>query len=245
MRELKVPQAILFDLDDTILSDDTVSEEAWHETCNIFADRVKPSSGKELFSAINKERITFWDNPVNLREGAWRNLYRSRLTIVKTALFGLGLEDVSLANDIVITYHNLKAKLVKLFPNAERTLKELRARGIKLALLTNGEAENQRAKVEKLGLATFFPVCLIEGELGFGKPDPKIYQLALDSVNAQAAHTWMLGDRLEFDIIGAQNVGIKGIWCDYQKKGLPSDSKVVPDAIIHDIAELINLTAES
>jgi putative hydrolase of the HAD superfamily len=245
MRERKVPQSILFDLDDTILSDDTVSEEAWHKTCDIFADRFKPRAGTDLFSVINEERIIFWDNPVNLREGAWRNLYQSRLTVVKTALHRLGLEDVSLANDIVIAYNNLKAKLVKLFPNAERTLNELKVRGIKMALLTNGEAESQRAKVEKLGLRNFFPVCLIEGELGFGKPDLRMYQLALDSLHAQASSTWMFGDRLEFDIIWAQNMGIKGIWCDYKRKGLPPGSGVIPDAIINDISELINLTVES
>jgi putative hydrolase of the HAD superfamily len=244
MREPKVPQAILFDLDDTILSDDTVSEEAWRKTCNKFAYKVKPRTDTELFAAINEERTIFWDNPINLREGAWRNLYQSRLIIVRTALLRLGLEDFSLANDIVVTYSSLKAKLVRLFPNVERTLNELKERGIKLGLLTNGEAESQRAKVEKLGLTNFFTVCLIEGELGFGKPDRRIYQLALDSVHARAAHTWMLGDRLEFDIVGAQNVGIKGIWCDYQRKGLPPDSKVVPDAIIHEISELIDLITE-
>lgn len=241
----KVPRAILFDLDDTILSDDTVSEEAWRETCEILAYRVTPVTSNELFSVINNERIIFWDDPVNLREGAWKNLYQSRLTIVRTSLTQLGHPNDDIAHEIVVTYNDLKAKLVRLLPNAEVTLNQLRSRGIKLALLTNGEAESQRAKVDKLGLKAYFPVCLIEGELGFGKPDPRIFQLALDNVKVKAVDTWMLGDRLEFDILGAQNMGIKGIWCDYQKKGLPSDSTVIPDAIIHDISELLNLTAES
>ena len=241
MKDSVVPKAILFDLDDTILSDDSVSEQAWKKTCEICANRVKPTTTDELFSLINSERISFWNNPVNLREGAWRNLFQSRLVIVKTALHKLGHQDDEIAREIVITYNNLKAELVRLFPNTERTLNELKARSIKLALLTNGEAESQRAKVEKIGLEAHFPVCLIEGELGFGKPDPRIFQLALDKLQVSSAHAWMVGDRLEFDILGAQNVGISGIWCDYTRKGLPPGSPVLPDAIIHDISGLLDL----
>lgn len=241
MKESVVPKAILFDLDDTILSDDIVSEQAWKKTCEICVHRVKPTTADELFSLLNSERISFWNNPVNLREGAWRNLFQSRLTIVKTVLHKLGHNDDAIAREIVITYNDLKAELVRLFPNTERTLNELKARGIKLALLTNGEAESQRAKVEKIGLEAHFPVCLIEGELGFGKPDPKIFKLALDRLQVSSAYAWMVGDRLEFDILGAQNVGISGIWCDYTRRGLPSDSQIIPDAVINDISELLTL----
>jgi len=44
-----MPEAILFDLDDTILSDDIVSEEAWKEACDRFAEKVK-ACGRESFS---------------------------------------------------------------------------------------------------------------------------------------------------------------------------------------------------
>jgi putative hydrolase of the HAD superfamily len=244
MKKLIKPKAILFDLDDTILNDDAVSEESWRGTCENLENRVKPITSKELFSAINSERTIFWNNPINLQGGAWRNLFQARLTIVKIALIKLGIEDDELAQEIVITYNDLKAKSIRLVPNGERTLNELKARGIKLGLLTNGEAESQRAKVERLSLTAYFPVCLIEGEIGFGKPDSRIFQLALNSMHAQAAETWMLGDRLEFDIIGAQNMGMTGIWCDYQRKGLPLDSAIIPDATINDISELINLIAK-
>lgn len=244
MKNNNVPKAILFDLDDTILNDDVVSEEAWRKTCEFFEDRVQLNTSEELFSAINTERMIFWNNPVNLYGGAWRNLYQSRLTIVRTALKKLGFQDDEIAREIVTTYNNLKAESIRLVPNAEQILNTLIVRGIKLALITNGDAESQRAKVEKLGLIAYFPVCLIEGEIGFGKPDPRIFQLAMNKMHAHAEETWMLGDRLEFDIIGAQNAGIMGVWCDYQRRGLPINSKVIPDAIIHDISELINLIAE-
>jgi putative hydrolase of the HAD superfamily len=235
-----LPEAILFDLDDTILSDDAVSEQAWKKTCEACVHKLKPISGDELFSQINNERISFWSDPANAGEGT-KNLFRARLIIVESAIREFGIKDVKIAIEIVNTYNTLKAELVKLFPYAEQTLIELKSCGIKMALITNGEAEMQRAKVEKTGLEKYFPVCLIEGELGYGKPDPRIFQLALDSLQVSSTSTWMVGDRLEFDILGAQKMGIFSIWNDYAKKGLPKGSKIVPDRIINNITELLKI----
>ena len=244
MKKFLIPKAILFDLDDTILDDDIVSEEAWKETCVINANMVASVTVDELFRQINIDRTAFWNDRANLMGGAWKNLFQSRMTIVRSALKKLSCENDEIAREIVNTYEILKVKMVRLFPNAERTLNELERRGIKLALLTNGAAESQKTKIRKMELEAHFAVCLIEGEVGFGKPDPRIFQMAVDKLQVSPVDTWMVGDRLEFDILGAQNVGIKGIWCDYRRKGLPADSTVIPEAIIHDISDLINLIAE-
>ena len=235
-----IPEAILFDLDDTILSDDVVSEEAWKEACDRFAEKVKACGSGELFDRINAVRMAFWSDPMNLREGT-RNLYKSRLTIVKTAFRELGIENEAFARQIVTLYQNAKWGLLRLYPNAEETIMALKRKGIKLALLTNGEAESQRAKVEKFALARHFPVCLIEGEIGYGKPDPRVFQMALDRLQVRPERTWMVGDRLEFDIAGAQSLGIFAIWSDYTSRGLPVSSEIVPNGIIHDISELLTL----
>jgi len=227
-----IPEAVLFDLDDTILSDDIVSEEAWREACQEICG--------ELFPHVNRVRTAFWSDPVNLREGT-RNLFKSRLTIVRAALLEMSIEDEKLALQVVNAYQDAKWDLLRLYPNAEKTIAGLKRKGIKLALLTNGDAEGQRAKVRKFGLEEHFPVCLVEGELGYGKPDARVFQLALDKLRVEAPHAWMVGDRLEFDVAGAQSLGIFSVWSDYGRRGLPSGSKIVPDAIIHDISELLTL----
>jgi FMN phosphatase YigB (HAD superfamily) len=51
----------------------------------------------------------------------------------------------------------------------------------------------------------------------------------------------MVGDDLQRDIAGAQKLGIYSIWCDYGRNGLPEGSRVKPDKIINNIAELLSL----
>lgn len=121
------------------------------------------------------------------------------------------------------------------------TLKGLLDKRIKLALLTNGNGESQRSKVIRFGLDKYFGICLIEGELGYGKPDSRIYEMALNKLQVKAQQTWMVGNDLDFDIAGAQRSGIYAIWCDYGKKGLPEGSPIVPDKIINNITELLSL----
>ena len=62
---------------------------------------------------------------------------------------------------------------MSLFPDAHEVIDALRARGLKLALVTNGEAQLQRAKISRFDLAGRFDHVQIEGEHGFGKPEER------------------------------------------------------------------------
>jgi len=98
---------------------------------------------------------------------------------------------------------------------------------VKLALLTNGAGESQRVKSIDLDLPAF-PICLIEGELGYGKPTGRFLKWPWKKLSVRPEQAWMVGDDLARDIAGAQDAGIFSIWHDYGKTGLPEDSKVKP-----------------
>ena len=76
--------------------------------------------------------------------------------------------------------------------------------GCKLAVLTNGAGAAQRGKLTRFGLENLFDEVLIEGEVGFGKPDPRIYRLALARLGLPADRVWMVGDNLEWDVRAPQ-----------------------------------------
>jgi putative hydrolase of the HAD superfamily len=139
----------------------------------------------------------------------------------------------------VDNYAQLKLECLEFFPEAKKILETLQKRGTRLALLTNGEAIEQRTKITRLGLERYFPVCLIEGELGFGKPDRQVFEAAITRLQVDPEHTWMVGDNLARDIAGAQQLGISAIWYDLAKKGLPKESQIKPDRIIHSLNELL------
>ena len=128
--------------------------------------------------------------------------------------------------------------LERLFPDALDLLQRLRARGVPLALVTNGDAGQQRDKIERYDLARFFDVIVVEGEFGAGKPDEVVYRAALDGLGVPPADAWMVGDHLEFDVAGPQRLGVQGVWLDREGAGVPAGSPVRPARIIRSLQEL-------
>ena len=121
-------------------------------------------------------------------------------------------------------------------------LSSLHDSGVRLALVTNGGSEGQRAKIDRFGLASFFDCIVVEGEFGFGKPDERVFGHALGQLAVAASNAWMVGDDLDRDIAGAQSVGIFGIWIDMKGAGLRESDAVRPDRVITSLPELLSLS---
>jgi putative hydrolase of the HAD superfamily len=90
-------------------------------------------------------------------------------------------------------------------------LAELRARGWKIGVVTNG-AHSQGAKLAHTGLAKAVDACCISGVEGFRKPDPRIFRLAAERCGASLDGAWMAGDNPHADIGGAHALGLHTIW---------------------------------
>ena len=128
---------------------------------------------------------------------------------------------------------------MRIFPGAVETLRELKQKGLRLALITNGDSEGQSYKISKFDLWQYFEQVFIEGEVGVGKPDIRAYENALETMQIRPQETWMMGDNLEWDVAAPQTLGIYSIWNDHRKQGLPESCDVIPDKIIHHISELL------
>ena len=124
-------------------------------------------------------------------------------------------------------------------PGAIGTLQRVREAGARLALVTNGAGQAQRAKIDQFGLGPLFDYILIEGEFGVGKPDERVYLHVLRQLDAEPAETWMVGDNLEWEVAAPQRLGIFGIWFNPSGSGLPSEGTVRPDRIIRALPELL------
>lgn len=81
----------------------------------------------------------------------------------------------------------------------------------KLHIITNGFSEIQNAKIEKSGIKPFFTELITSDEVGFKKPNPKVFEYALNKANAKRQESIMIGDSLEADIEGAVHVGLQAI----------------------------------
>lgn len=233
-----LPKALFFDLDDTIISFDAGSEPTWVTVCDEFCSKYESYDPGLLLSAINDYRKWYWSDKERHRIGR-NNMNAARRDIVTGAFERLGIDDNKHAFEIADNYSKLRLLNLELFPKAAETLESLKKLNIRLALLTNGDSYSQRYKIEKFGLEKYFELILVEGELGFGKPDPRVYEKALLGMGILPGDVWMIGDNLEWDIGAPQKLGIYSVWVDFRHLGLPKSSEIRPDKIINNIAELL------
>jgi putative hydrolase of the HAD superfamily len=163
----------------------------------------------------------------------------ARRGVIAGAFRNLGLDRSALIDPMAEAFAEARAEALRLFPEAIDVLRDLRSLSLRLALITNGESGEQRAKIERFSLAPHFDCILVEGEFGVGKPDARVYRHVLDRLGIESADAWMVGDNLEWDVWGAQQAGVRGIWRDVSGTGLPPTSPVQPDRIIRSLRELI------
>lgn len=227
-----LPPVILLDLDDTILDDTGGASAAWEQAC------IDCDAPDGLYDAIRAAGAWFWSDPDRHRTGR-SDLLEARRSIAATALANLGLSDEGLAARISARLNALRDEAIAPLPGALETLDALRERGVRLGLLTNGSARHQRWKIERFSLEAHFDYVGIEGEVGFGKPEPEAFLRALRAFSVEPGEAWMVGDNLVFDVGGGQAVGLHGVWVDVRGRGLPAAPVAVPDRIVTSIAELV------
>jgi len=232
-----LPKAMLLDLDDTILDDSGNVGSCWRDACLDHRSELGPLDPASLYQAIERTREWFWSDPERHREGRL-DLDVARREVARASLAHLGIEDPALAAKIADNYRTRRDLGIQPFPGAMETVRWLREGGCRIALLTNGSATGQRSKVTRFGLEELFDAILVEGELGYGKPDARIYRLALEKLGVRAEETSMVGDSLECDVGGPQQVGIDGIWIDARGQGLPLQYNIFPNRIIRRLSNL-------
>ena len=228
--------ALLVDLDDTLLDYSSGVDESWRDAC-VACCAPAGVDGEALVQAVAETRRWFWNDPARNREERV-NMLRAWQRIAGHAMASLGVAREGLDAAIARAYADRRRAVMQLFPDARATLEHLRGRGLPLALVTNGDTRQQRDKIERFDLAVLFDVIVIEGEFGAGKPDEAVYRHVLDRLRVAPHDAVMVGDHLEFDVDGPQRVGLRGVWIDRQGAGLPDGSHVRPYRIIRSLREL-------
>jgi putative hydrolase of the HAD superfamily len=230
---MRLPRAVLFDLDDTIISAYGRPLHAWGKV--EFAAQLAPSDPQHIAAAIAAAAREFWSDAGRHRQ--WRqSLAEARRLIVAESMPG---HDPALTVAIADRFARLRDEEMHVFPGAVDALEDLRRRGVRLALITNGDGETQRKKIERFSLDVHFDHIQIEGEHGFGKPEERAYRHALAALDVAANETWMVGDNLEWEVAAPQRLGIYSVWYDSEGAGLPPDPPARPDRIINSLGELL------
>jgi HAD superfamily hydrolase (TIGR01549 family) len=111
---------------------------------------------------------------------------------------------------------------LELFSDVEPTLATLSKQGYSLGLISNATADTRRT-VSTLGLDRFLATVVISGVVGYTKPNPEIFRIALKEAGAKAEEGVHVGDVYEADVVGARNAGMKGVLIDRTGLQSPKD----------------------
>jgi putative hydrolase of the HAD superfamily len=143
-------------------------------------------------------------------------------------------------DELADNYSKIHEELWYLFDGVEETLQNIKNRNIKLGIMTNGTSEGQRKKLIRFNIEKYFDYIFIEGEVGYGKPDIKIYEYMLQKTKIKENKIIMIGDNLVWDIEPPQRLGIYTIWIN-TKKAKIEDFNIRPDKIIQKIPDILDI----
>lgn len=146
----------------------------------------------------------------------------------------LGLQkEVALQYGKEVRAYFLKGEDFILYDDTLETLKYFKDKGYENIILSNHIPELPEI-VEKLGLSLYVSDCLSSANIGYEKPNPKIFHYALEKYN-YPEDVWMIGDSITADVMGAKAVGMKGILVradntdsvEYYSKDLRGVTKII------------------
>jgi putative hydrolase of the HAD superfamily len=236
-RMVEFPRVMLLDLDDTIIVHSATSEPCWRRVCNRYAANFEDLSANQLYDAIQSRSSKYWGDANRHRQGRL-DLPLARREVVAATFSDLGWDDQELAYKIADAFTLERNESFYPCPGAIETLGYFQEQGIRMGMVTNGASSAQRAKIDRFELAGFFEHIFIEGEMGMGKPDTRVFRHVLDTFAIAAEDVWMVGDNLTWDVEAPQALGIFSVWIDLKGNGTPLSSTVKPDLIVPSLAAL-------
>ncbi|MDV3278751.1 MAG: HAD family hydrolase [Nitrososphaerales archaeon] len=127
----------------------------------------------------------------------------------------------------------------RLYPDVEPVLAKLASLGLTLGLVSNAPPETTKT-VEELGLKRYIRHIVISGVVGYTKPNPEIFRIALSKASASPRETIHVGDVYASDVVGARNAGITGVLLDRDRVAGTTDCPT-----IHGLAEVIPLVGSA
>ncbi len=211
---------IFFDLDHTIWDFDKNSEISYEIIFKQLNLNVPLDKFLDVYKDIN---VRLWklfrEDKIDKETLRYDRLKKSFLQI------DIDYPD-SLLKEIADLYIFYLSKQTFLIEGAITLLDYLKPK-YRLHIITNGFAEIQDNKLNNSNLTNYFDVVVNSEMAEVKKPNPLIYEMALNLAKVSKENALMIGDSLEADVLGAIDFGIDAICYNYHKDEIPNHIKSV------------------
>lgn len=187
-------KAIVFDLDDTLISEKEYIKSGFKQVANKIA-KENNLDEKSIYELIMD---TFDEDSKN---------------VFNRVLDKLGIQyEIEYIKELINYYRNHMPN-IKLYNDAKYILDALKNKGIKLGMITDGYKITQRNKLEVLNISDYFEYIVVTDELGreFWKPHQKPYEIIKQNLNVEYENMVYVGDNISKDFITPNKLGMNTI----------------------------------
>jgi YjjG family noncanonical pyrimidine nucleotidase len=209
-----LPPYILFDLDDTLFDHTHASRAALTH----LHDAHFPAVAFETFA---QEHVRLLEIHHHRFLSGELTMDRARAARMRElfAMFGQQIDDAT-ALSVGAQYRREHQNNRRLVDGARELLDALHGKA-RLGIITNNSVAEQMEKLRALDIGRYFDTLVMSEDVGFAKPDKRIFDLALERMGATAHETVMIGDSFAADIEGARNANIPALWFNRKQHKTP------------------------
>ena len=223
-------KVILFDADDTLFDFKKTEKHALEKLMSNLDTEYDNDYCINIYKEINTQ--------------IWKELEDGKITSdkLKVERFQRLINKLNLSDD-ANRLSNLYIKFLSegsfLYKETKNLLDYL-SKNYKLAIITNGLSDVQHKRIRESEVSHYFDEIIISQEVKISKPDPKIFEYTLNSLNHDdKSSVLMIGDSLTSDIKGGINASIDTCWCNFFNK--VNDTDISPKYEINNLLDLKNI----
>lgn len=219
---------IFFDLDHTLWDFDRNSALAFHKVFETHKIQVDLTKFLKVYEPINLNYWKLYRDEVITKQQLRRGRLHDAFKLIELEF------SQEIIDQLAISYIDFLPHYNHLFPGTVELLEYLKP-NYKLHIITNGFEEVQFKKLNNSKIENYFKSITNSERVGVKKPNPKIFNYALDQAMTLPERSVMIGDNLEADIQGAKAVGMNTIFFN------PLDEIQQDEVSVRSLFEIKNL----
>ncbi len=196
----------LFDLDDTLVDHSFAVEKSLAAVAG-YSSALSDLEPAELRKNWRSSFWKYWQAVVS----GEISLEQSRIERFRELIALLG-GDPGVAENIAGEYSRMYLRNIRLIEGVAGLLETIRSRGIEIGVVTNTTSEMVREKFSRTDLHLFVRISVSAEEIGRMKPDPEIFNVALERTGFSPKEAVFTGDSITSDVRGARGVGMGTVW---------------------------------
>ena len=228
-------QAFFFDLDDTLVDFGKARRKGLIALAGQLAARIpnqSPDQLRELQARIVDDRT---------RRGRGMpqdgDLRGTRIRIWTEVLAFIGAPDLADPGQLTDDHDRLTRQNLELYPDADASIRWAAERFDITGIITNGPSDVQWGEVRAVGLEDRVDRVIVAGDIGAFKPDPRIFEAALEGLAIPPRSSVFIGNSADHDVAGALQAGWSAIWLNRDGDTYPS-SLPAPTATVAGLDEV-------